>query len=159
MARLPDRFDLWVRKARATVDPARQTDYVLGAVVALREVYLVNIGTKESPSIARGKVESDECVLVFIDGERIGEFLAENAGTGQELTVITSPTAAMLAWCVENRLGVVINPSVGETVMVPAAELAAFVAEWKERGGAQAAGFWIPNLTTEEEDFWQENGL
>ncbi|HEX4139576.1 MAG TPA: hypothetical protein VHY09_04465 [Candidatus Methylacidiphilales bacterium] len=159
MARIPDRFDLWVRKARESADPARQVDLVLGALVASIEVYFVNVGTKESPRIARGKVASNECALVFTDAERIGEFLAQNTREGQELAVIASPTGAALAWCVENRVGAVINPSTGETAMVAPAALAAFVEEWKQRGGRQAAGFWIPNMTSEEEDFWQENGL
>jgi len=134
-------------------------DLVLGALVARTEVYFVNIGTKESPRISSGKMASEECALVFSDVERIEEFLALNTRAGQELAVIASPTASALAWCVENRVGVVLNPSVGETVMIPAAMLAAFIEEWKQRGGRQSAGFWIPNMTSEEEDFWQENGL
>jgi hypothetical protein len=38
-------------------------------------------------------------------------------------------------------------------------QLRAFHAEWSKRGGREGIGFWIPNMTTEEEDFWQENGL
>ena len=159
MARLPDRFDLWVRKARASAYPARQVDLVLGALVALTEVYFVNIGTKESPLISRGKLESEEYALVFTDAERIAEFLAQNTGAGQELAAIASPTVSALAWCKENGFGVAINLSVAESAMVPAATLAAFVEEWKQRGGREADGFWIPNMTTEEEDFWRENGL
>jgi hypothetical protein len=53
----------------------------------------------------------------------------------------------------------VINPGEGETAMVPPAVLAPFVEEWRRCGERQAAGFWIPNLTTKEEDFWQEYGL
>ena len=43
--------------------------------------------------------------------------------------------------------------------MIPFDQLKAFHAEWSRRGERQTAGFWIPNMTTEEEDFWQENGL
>ncbi len=44
-------------------------------------------------------------------------------------------------------------------MVIPLDRLEAFNDEWSRRGGRQAAGFWIPNMTTEEEDFWQENGL
>jgi hypothetical protein len=162
MPRLPDRFDLWVRKARASADPARQVDLVLGALVARPELYFFNLGTKEKPQIARTEIGRDEGALVFTDAGRIEEFLAGHTDAlngGADARVIASPTAAALAWCVEYRVGVVINLSVGEAALVTAAALAAFVEEWKKRGGRQAAGFWIPNLTTEEEDFWQEHGL
>ena len=55
MPRLPDRFDLWVRKARVSADPERQIDWVLGALVARDELYFLNIGTKEKPRIARAE--------------------------------------------------------------------------------------------------------
>jgi hypothetical protein len=43
--------------------------------------------------------------------------------------------------------------------MIPFAQLESYHAEWSQRGGRQASGFWIPNMTSEEEDFWQEHGL
>jgi len=158
MSRLPDRFDLWVRKARESADPARQVDWVLGALVAGKELLFLNIGTKEKPVIA-----ADECALVFTDAERIEEFVAEHPelrkGADGELPVIASPIAAGLKWCMENEVGLVINPGVGETAVVSHAGLAPFVEEWRRRGERHSAGFWIPNMTTEEEDFWQEHGL
>lgn len=163
MARLPDRFDLWVRKARETTDAARQVDLVLGALGAREELYFLNIGTKENPLIARAGLAQEECALMFTDTGRIEEFVAEHPGMirgkDEGPPVIVSPAAAALKWCVENRAGLVINPGAGETVLVPAAELAKFVEEWLERGERRGAGFWIPNMTTEEEDFWQAHGL
>ncbi len=163
MPRLPDSFDLWVRKAREVTDPARQSDWVLGALAARKELYLLNIGTKATPLIAKAAVALDECVLVFTDGDRIEEFVAEhpgmNKGTSEGPPVITSPTASVLKWCVENRAGLMINPGGTEAPLVPADVLSAFVEEWQQRRGRQATGFWIPNMTTEEEDFWQESGL
>jgi hypothetical protein len=164
MSRLPDRFDLWVRKAQESADPARQVDLVLGALVARDELYFLNIGTKEQPRIARIDVLAEECAIVFTDAERVGEFVAEQpqmqTGPANELPVIVSPTGSALAWCVENKSGLLINPkSDTDTVIASPAAVAGFVAEWQQRGGRQAAGFWIPNLTSEEEDFWQENGV
>jgi hypothetical protein len=163
MPRLPDRFDLWVRKAQEMADPARQVDLVLGALVARDELYFLNVGTKEQPQIFRADIDSEGCALVFTDATRVEDFLGERPemkrGPRNEIPVIATPMASALAWCVENSTGLMINPEAGETVVVPPGALAAFVAEWKQRGERQAAGFWIPSMTTEEEDFWQEHGL
>ena len=163
MPRLPDRFDLWMRKARESADPARQVDLVLGALVARDELYFLNVGTKEQPLIARAEVPPDECAVVFTDAERVNEFLVEQpqlfAAPPDELPVIAAPMAGALAWCVEKKVGLLINPSGDGAPFASPSAVAAFVAEWNQRGGRQAAGFWIPNMTSEEEDFWQENGL
>ncbi len=159
MARLPDRFDLWVQKALASTNTDRQMDWVLGALVAREELFFLNSGTKEQPSIAQVEMSEEGCALVFTDGERIEEFMRAQADAAGERSVIASPSASALTWCVDNRLGLIINPAVGETAWIVAETLACYLVEWKQRGGRQAAGFWIPNMTTQEEDFWQENGL
>ena len=163
MPRLPDRFDLWVRKARESADPERQVDLVLGALVARDELYFLNVGSKELPRIARAEIPPDECALVFTDTERLGEFLVEQpqlfATPPDEMPVIAAPMAGALAWCVENKVGLLINPSGDGAPFASPNAVASFVAEWNQRGGRQAAGFWIPGMTSEEEDFWQENGL
>ena len=162
MARIPDRFDLWVRKARECRDPARQADYILGALAGLTEWHFLNIGTKEAPQAARTEIEAEPCLLVYSDVGRIEELFSQGEGLlpkGEPLPVITTPTATAMAWCVECRMGLLVNAREdGETVMVPFDQLEAFHAEWTQRGGRQAAGFWIPNMTTEEDDFWQEHG-
>jgi hypothetical protein len=161
MARLPDRFDLWLRKARESADPTRQVDYVLGALVGLKDWYLVNIGTKEKPQTAKTQVEDDLCVLVFSDAARVEEFLEgkeDAAPKGDVLPAIAIPSAAALAWCVESNVGILLNPA-DEGVLIPFDQVKAFHAEWIQRGARQSAGFWIPNMTSEEEDFWQQNGM
>ncbi len=161
MGRLPDRFDLWLRKARESTDPARQVDYVLGALVGLKEWFFLNTGTKERPMAAKTQIESDLCVLVFSDAARVEEFLEGKEGLvpkGDVLPAIVIPSAAALAWCVESQTGLLLNPN-GEGVLIPLEQVKAFHAEWIQRGGRQAAGYWIPNMTSEEEDFWQANGL
>jgi hypothetical protein len=102
--------------------------------------------------------EGGRCAVVFSDAQRLEEFCEARKKFGNPGAIV-SPTAAALDWCVERGLGLLINYWISETVVVPAAVLAAFVEEWKQRGGREAAGFWIPNMTSEEEDFWQENGL
>jgi hypothetical protein len=160
MARLPDRFDLWVRKARKCQDTARQADYVLGALAGLKEWHFLNVGTKEAPQAAKTQIEADPCVLVFSDVGRIEEFVQEGWGVQKKdpLPVITIPGVAAMAWCVEGRTGLLVNPG-EDAVLIPFEQLEVFQAEWRQRGGRQAAGFWIPNMTTEEEDFWREHGL
>jgi len=160
MARLPDRFDLFVRKARSCTDPVRQADYVLGALAALEEWHFFNLGSKDLPQVARTEIDTDPYVLVYSEVGRIEDFIREQGdavGRGP-LPVISIATEAAMAWCVECRVGLFVNAP-EEAVMIPSSQVRAFHEEWVKRGGRQAAGFWIPNMTTEEEDFWQERGL
>jgi hypothetical protein len=160
MSRLPDRFDLWVRKARECPDPARQADYVLGALAGLKEWHFLNLGTKEKPQAARSQIDGDPYLLVYSDTDRIEEFVQEQGAAlaNGSLPVISVPTEAAMKWCVECRMGLLVNPPEA-AVMIPFSQVEAFHSSWNERGGRQAAGYWIPNMTTEEEDFWQEHGL
>ncbi len=162
MARIPDRFDLWVRKARECGDPVRRVDLVLGSLVALGDWYFFNQGSKQKPQVAEVEMEQGRYVLVFSDAGRIGEMLDE-AGRGRDgEKVIAIPTIAAMAWCLEREAegyaGLLVNPG-DYAVLVPMEQLRVFEDDWKKRGAREASGFWIPNLTTEEEDFWQENGL
>jgi len=159
MARIPDRFDLWVRKARECDNPIRQVDYVLGALAGLKEWYFFNLGSKEKPQAARTQIDTDPYLLVYSDMGRIEDFIEEqgHAERNAPLPVITVPTAVAMKWCVECRVGLLVNAP-ESAVMIPFAQVEAFHAEWSKRGGRQASGFWIPNMTSEEEDFWQEHG-
>jgi hypothetical protein len=157
MARLPDRFDLWVRKAKECPDPARQADFILGALAGLREWHFLNLGTRDAPQAAKTEIEGETYLLVFSDVDRINEALGEKGAPGSPLPVITIDTEVAMAWCVECRAGLFVNPP-EDAAMIPLAQLEVFHADWKKRGARQASGFWIPNMTTEEEDFWQEHG-
>jgi hypothetical protein len=163
MGRLPDRFDLWLLKANECPDPARQLDYILGAMIGLKEWWLINIGTKEKPSAAKTQVESDLCVLVFSDLARLEEFLEGKEGLvpkGETSPTIAIPSPAALGWCVDCGVGLIVNPDEAEgTVLVPFEQVKAFHTEWMNRGGSQTTGFWIPNMSSEEEDFWQQHGM
>ena len=164
MARLPDRFDLWVHKARTCADPARQADYILGALAALREWYFLNQGTKENPQPAKVEMEGTNWLLLFSAAGRMEELLREKGQfqPGEPLPVIAIPTESAMTWCLEDGntdcAGLMVNP--GEAgALIPMDHLKAFHEEWVKRGARAAAGFWIPHMTTQEEDFWQENGL
>ncbi len=67
-----------------------------------------------------------------------------------------------MSWCLargsEGCGGLLLNP--GEyAALIPMPQLEYFLEEWSRRGKHLASGFWIPNITTEEEDFWQKYGL
>ena len=164
MARLPDRFDLWVRKARESADPERQADYVLGALVGLREWHFFNVGTKENPQPAEAEIEDAACLLVFSDTDRIAEIVPaeRQKQPGDSLPVISIPTVSAMPWCLERRASgcdaLLVNPG-DYACLISIEQVDFFYQEWSQRGGRLASGFWIPNMTTEEEDFWQENGL
>lgn len=162
MARIPDRFDLWVRKARASTDPARQLDFILGALIWLREWHFLNVGTVENPQLAEVEIDAGLYLLVFSDPDRIKEILDERPIVDTSLSTISMPSAAAIKWCVERKKqgcsGLLINPG-DDSALIVMPQLEAFHEEWQQRGGHQRAGFWIPNLTSEEEDFWQEHGL
>ena len=155
MARLPDRFDLLVRKAQNCADPIRQADYILGALTGLKEWYFIAQSREQNPEPF--EIEGTSCVLVFSDPSHIEEL--QLAPGSYPLKAISMPTAGAMAWCVERKVGLVLNPAAQGTVLIPFDQLKAFHAEWSQRDGWQTAGFWIPNMTTEEEDFWQEHGL
>jgi hypothetical protein len=164
MARLPDRFDLWVRKARECGDPSRQADYLLGALTGLKAWHFLNVGTKENPQPAETEIESARYLLVFSNPDRIEELLRDGGQfqASAPLPVIAMATAEAMPWCVKQRAtggaGLLVNPG-EEAFLLPMDHLEAFHSEWENRAGRQAAAFWIPNMTTEEEDFWQEHGL
>jgi hypothetical protein len=156
MARLPDRFDLWVRKARECPDPARQADYVLGALAALPDWHLFNRGTPAKPVPAEAELEGGRHLLVFSDPERIEELLS----SPPPAPVISIPTVRAFPWCLEqaDTAGLLVNP--GEDGFIVAMDqLHSFYRQWREDREVHSTGYWIPNLTTEEEDFWQEHGL
>ncbi len=161
MPRLPDRFDLWVRRARAHADPARQADYILGALMARPEWHFLNAGTPEKPHPASAEVEGAPHLLVFSGLDRVLE-IAEQMGRPAAGSAIAIPSAQALDWCVEERpgqcAGILLNPG-EDAVVLPLEYLADFAREWKARGAEPRAGFWIPHSTSEEEDFWQEHGL
>ena len=157
MSRVPDRFDLWVRRARACPDPARQADYVLGALAALPYWHLLNAGSREQPQPAEGEVEGLRYLLVFSDSTRVEELLAAIESAPPPISM---PTIKAFPWSLDRpgSAGLLVNPG-EDAVLVPRDHVDYFYKEWRARQAGQPAGYWIPNMTGEEEDFWQEHGL
>jgi hypothetical protein len=158
MSRLPDRFDLWVRRARQCPDPARQADFVLGALAALPDWHFLNHGEESSPVPADAELEGLRQLLVFSDPGRVEELLGSSADA--PLPIISIATAKAFPWCLEqiDCAGLLVNPG-EDGFMVAMDQLHSFYRVWRQDREANSTGFWIPNLTTEEEDFWQEHGL
>jgi hypothetical protein len=155
MPRLPDRFDLWVRQARRSSDPERQLDLILGGLMSLREVYFLQAGGAGAPAIAQTRLDDTPCAPLATTPDCFREAMAdENAAAPPTIAVAPEPA---LAWCVEQGLGLLINPGSEGAALIPPTSVATFLAGWKLRPAQ--AGFWIPNLTSQEEDFWQEHGL
>jgi hypothetical protein len=161
MPRLPDRFDLWIRQARGCPDPARQLDYILGAMMALPAWHFLNLGTREQPQPATGEIEGGRVLLVFSDADRVIEAAGEPKSPSAP-PVISVPSSAALAECLGSGLfrcdALLVNPG-EDAAVIPREQLVIFEREWRARDGAAARGYWIPNLTSEEEDFWQQHGL
>jgi hypothetical protein len=162
MPRLPDRFDLWVRRAKAFSDSERQLDFVLGALVTLPDWYFLNVGSAEKPQPAVGEIEGVRSLLVFSDAGRVVEVAEQMEIAKPETHALAIPSAKALAWCVEARPGgcgaLLVNPG-EDAALIPLDRVADFAREWQARDALQASGFWIPNLTEEEEEFWQEHGV
>ena len=139
MSRLPDRFDLWIRKARECADENRQADYVLGALAGLKEWHFLNIGTAETPQAAKTELGADSCVLVFSDPGRIEDLIQESGADrhlpkGAPVPAISVATEAAIKWVVECKVGLLINPS-EDAVLIPFAMVKSFYEAWSERGG------------------------
>ena len=154
MARLPDRFDLWVRRARECPDPVRQADYILGAMAARPAWYFLDVGHDDAPRAAELDLPDGggRALLVFTDLDRVEE-LSPGA------RVIALPPAEAMAWCVaQTSAALLVNPG-EDAALIPLTVLAGFHDAWRDRQEEHPSGYWIPSLTSEEEDFWQEHGL
>ena len=156
MPRLPDRFDLFVRKARACPDPARQVDYVLGALFALPAWYFLQAGSPLATAMMN--MEGVDTALLFTDSGRVEEIIHDQLPPGSPADVKTMPVIEAVDWCARRRAALLVNPG-EDAVLIPFDQLETFTREWLQRRETHASGFWIPNMTSEEEDFWQEQGL
>jgi hypothetical protein len=163
MPRLPDRFDLWLRRAKSFPDPERQLDFVLGALVNLPDWYFLNLGTAQNPQPATSEIEGTRALLVFSDAARVAEVEDQMKLPGEtpDSRLIAIPAALALTWFVEQRPGrcdtLLINPG-EEAALIPLDRAASFARAWQARDPG-SSGFWIPHPTGAEEAFWQEHGL
>lgn len=162
MSSLPDQFDLTVRKAREMSSSQRQLDCMLGLLFALPEWNFVNHGTAEKPFPALVDIETIRALVIFSTLEKYRDFIEASSGMpATELPSITVPVQSATGYCLQFRPAgceaILVNP--GEfAFQVSLDSLSAFETEWRVRP-ATHRGFWIPNMTSEEEDFWSEHGL
>jgi len=159
MARIPDRFDLFVRQARACADPARQVDLVLGALVALPAWYFLGHGAGQDAYVPVVEMEETRIDMMFTDAGRAEEMKqAAPSEVGEMMSVVGLEMPGAIEWCLKRKAALLVNPG-DDAALIPFDQLEAFHSQWMERGAGKGAGFWIPNMTSAEEDFWQEHGL
>jgi hypothetical protein len=157
---ISDRFDLAIRKARTVPDPSRRLDCLLGLLFGLDNWVLWNTGSPEKPWPAITEDDDGRWLVVFANMGKAQEYLEDSGVVSPPL--MTVPLAQATEYCGRFRIGgvtgLLVNPGADAfTVTLEAVE--AFEADWKAAGAQQGRGFWIPNLTSEEEDFWQSQGL
>jgi len=162
MAALPDQFDLWVRRARETADPERQLDLLLGSLCALKEWYFFNQGDTPNPRPAIAELEGRRYIIAFSSAGKLQDAFGKTKSGRKRIPYISVKAIRAIPYCLEfrgaNCAGIFVNPG-GYSFTVEMGAMEKFDREWKARGDRSGQGFWIPNMTTEEEDFWQEHGI
>lgn len=162
MAAIPDHFDLGVRRARQVRDESRQVDALLGLLFAAEEWYFWNVGTPEKPFPAMSEIDGKPVLLLFSSLEKLVDVVETATKTSMEtLPHFAIPVNSGGAFCSQFRASscetLLVNP--GEYAFAVSLDaLKAFDATWRGRK-ATSRGFWIPNMTSEEEDFWRELGM
>ncbi|HSI84863.1 MAG TPA: hypothetical protein VK970_13815 [Candidatus Methylacidiphilales bacterium] len=181
MVNIPDQFDLDVRRAKRQSDPEQQMELLLGALLARKEWYFYNIGTQEKPEPARVEIEDRPYLLVFSSADKLHNLRDLQQGDRKdaepspvmstELPNFSIPCMQAVDYCLalaDAQLGgdqsaallegMLINPG-DHAFAISMASFRHYMAAWKERGGHIGQGFLIPNISTEEDDFYQEHGL
>jgi hypothetical protein len=165
MSRLPDRFDLLVRKVREEpYSPERQLDFLLAAFFTLKEAHLINTGMEASPMPSF--VELDNLILmpVFSSTDQADTYTSERGQRGDRdpLGLISLQPLSLLEYSrAFTEFGCshwIINPGpYGFILGLDEAE--AYQKAFRASVDQHSRGFWISNLTSEEEAFWEDHGL
>ena len=165
MEALPDRFDLFIRRARELKrEPQRQLDLVLGSMFALNEWHFLNRGNQEQPEPRVVDLDGDTCLLVFSHPNKADDFTRERGERdGRDpLGLISMRPRDAVDYSLQLKewgcFHLLVNPG-PFAFMISLEVLQAFYDQWKAGDAEWGRGFWIPNMTDEEEDFWQEHGL
>ncbi len=101
MPRLPDRFDLFVRKARESIDPERQADLILGALAGLKEWHFLDLGAPGKPNAAKTDIEDEPYLLVFTDPAHLEDAMPVGSPRPSLITIPPRPRwrgASSAAW-------------------------------------------------------------
>jgi hypothetical protein len=165
MSRLPDRFDLLVRKMREREsDPQRQLDFLLAAFFTLKEAHLLNAGGQEDPRPRFVQMDALILMPVFSSADQADSYTIEQQQRSDRdpLGLISMPPLSVLEYAQEWKgLGCehwFVNPGpYGFIVSVAEAEF--YQQQRAESAQANTMGFWISNPTAEEEAFWEDHGL
>lgn len=161
MPPLKDRFDRQVEKARSMdLDDSRLRDFLIGILFGCLELHFLNAGDKDSPRPRFVELDGEVFLLTFSDPSKADDFtvMREERDEHDPLGLISMPPydAATFAeqfidWGCQYLL---VNPGpFSFAVDIPA--YCEFHKEWEASGGREQSGFFIPNLTTEEQDLWE----
>jgi hypothetical protein len=124
------------------------------------------MGTRATPVPATGIINGKPHLFVFSAPGKIQDILEDvTKKNNPAIPYISVRTANAADFCLQyaqekngSCAGILVNPG-DYAFSVDFAALRQFDTEWKAAGGAEKRGFWIPGMTTEEEDFWQEHGI
>jgi hypothetical protein len=114
---------------------------------------------------ASSPISDEQVLLVYSDPSRLLEaleyYLIDKPGGRVEGPGSISMTPiGTFEFCLKNNTGLLVNPLASEhNLLVPHEHVKAFYLNWKESAKHAQNCFWVPNMTDEEEDFWQERGL
>ncbi|NJK90660.1 MAG: hypothetical protein HC904_01790 [Blastochloris sp.] len=165
MSRLPDRFDLLVRKVRDTgMAPDRQLDLLLAALFTVKEAHLINAGTEAEPRPSFVELDGEILMPVFSSVDQADTYSSERGQRGDRdaLGLISMPPPLLLE---VSRLFTdsgchhwFVNPGPYGFIL-PLHEVESYESQRAQAQASAHTGFWIPNLTSEEEAFWEDHGL
>lgn len=167
MTRIPDRFDLLVRKVRdGEMTPERQFDFLMSAIFTLKEVHLINNGGEVTPIPAFVELDGQVLMPVFSSADQADTYSIEREqrNDNDPLGLISMKPAYLLEYAKEfipyGCKDWIINPGPYGFIL-SLDSLQGYYEEFRKQAEEKpdGAGFWIPNMSTEEEDFWLENGL
>ena len=125
----------------------------------------MNRGSETEPYPAVVELGAAKCVVVFSAPGKLQDFADELRGEKvEEMPNLAIRVPEVVDYCLLFRgagaTAILVNPGdFAFTVELDALE--SFTNAWRERRAAkgESRGFWIPNMTSEEEDFWQSHGL
>jgi hypothetical protein len=162
MASIPDHFDLWVRKAQQMPEE-RQLDCLLGSLFAGKEWFFYNQGVCQTVDPAMVELDGVKCLMLFSSADKMFDFVqSASCRTVEQLPSIAIPAEKGAEFCLQFRAAgaeaILVNPG-DYAFRISFDALESFARDREAHRAEARRGFWIPNMTSEEEDFWQEHGL
>jgi hypothetical protein len=159
----PDRFDLAVRKYKDK-SPEEQIEGLTGLLFGLNDWLFWNQGDEKRPDPTVIDMDNENHLLVFSNVEKLADF-TEEAGQRTEkdpLSYFTVPSDRAVEYCLQfsgTECNTILVNIGSEAFTVPFDLLQQCFEDWQRSGGKKGRGYRGQNTTTEEDDFWEDNGL